>query len=132
MRVKEDSGPRARKAQDDEGGAAPYYRPAGARSPFFRWGSVLRNGGNMLLRTQKGVPDEFRFVDSNGRLLGALDGMLRKFARGEFKPLVRTLQAFHCGAAEFAADACMPQGGEEGGWGMVVGDVYAYGAWPEE
>lgn len=79
----------------------------------------------MLLRTQKSLPNEFRFVDGNEWLFRALEGVLRKYARGKFKPLVRTAQDFHFGAAE-CADACMPQDGEKSGWGMVVGDVYAY------
>lgn len=89
---------------------------------------MLQNGGNMLLRAQNGVPDEFRFVDSNGKLFKALDGMLRKYVRGKLKPLMRTAQEFHFGAAECATNAFEPQDGEEGVWQIVVSDCYAYEA----
>lgn len=75
----------------------------------------------MLLLTQKGVPDEFRFIDCDGNLIKALGGMLRKYAHWDLKPLVHFSQAFQLGAVECAADACMPQDGEEGGWEIVVG-----------
>lgn len=68
----------------------------------------------MQLRAQKSVPDEFWFVDGDGGPFKALGGIVRQYARGKFKPLVRTAQAFHLGAAECAADAFMPQDVEEG------------------
>lgn len=78
------------------------------------------------------MQDEFRFIDGDGNLIKALGEMLSKYPHGDFKPLVRTGQTFHFGAAECAAHAFMPQDGENSGWGIVVGDCYASWTWPEK
>lgn len=83
---------------------------------FVRCGSVLEIGGNMLLRVQKGVPETFRLVDGDGGIVKALCGMLAKYARGGFKPLVRTAQAFHFGETECAHSAARSGRLHAAGW----------------
>lgn len=95
-------------------------------------GASLRNSGSMLLRGTKNVPAQYRFVDGAGEFVQAVRKLLKLYDEQHFRPLVRNPKAYHCGLSFCAADACMPDEDSEGGYGIVVGNVYAYGRWPPE
>lgn len=96
---------------------------------FLLGDNALRNSGNMLLRQQPQVPHPVRFVDLQGGFCTDVREVLRYLRHEDFLPLTSNPRAVHGGRLSCAADACMLNGGQDGGWGFLVGTRYAAGLW---
>lgn len=86
----------------------------------------------MLLRGPNNVPEQFRFSDGVGEVLRAVLKVLNLYDDKCFNPLVRNPKGYPFGLIFCAVDACMPGEDSEGGYGIVVGNVCAYGRWSQE